>query len=92
VGNCEEKRYLKELLHLKWDALLLAEDEGEVALVVVEVRFEAGNREVLCQLQNSVGHAVSEATVRLRGRHALLESHLIDVGLFQRRVHDYRLR
>jgi hypothetical protein len=36
---------------------LLANDEGEVALVVVEVRLEAGDGEVFGEFEDSVGHA-----------------------------------
>jgi hypothetical protein len=46
-------------VHLERDTLLLAENQREVALVVVEVRLEAGDREVLRQVQNGIGHAKS---------------------------------
>lgn len=36
---------------------LLADDEGEVAFVVVEVRLEAGDGEVFGEFEDGVGHA-----------------------------------
>lgn len=37
--------------------MLLAEYEGEVALVVVEVGLEASNREIFGEFQDGIGHA-----------------------------------
>ena len=49
---------MEEGVHLEGEALLLAQDEGEVAFVVVEVGFEAGDGEVFGQFEDGVGHAV----------------------------------
>lgn len=43
-------------VHLEGKTLFLAEDEGEVALVVVEVGLETSDGEVFGKFEDGIGH------------------------------------